>query len=266
MKRARIIVLGIAFVAAGSAAMLARGVLNKPPTVQKAAVTMDVVDVLVAGDRINLGDPVKSASMRWQPWPRKAVAPSFILRTSNPKAINDYGGAIARAPFTKGEPINEHKLIKTDQGGVLSAILPRGMRAISVRISPETGAGGFILPNDYVDVILTRRDRNSGGGEEHYSQTLLRNVRILAIDQTIQEKDGEKVVVGKTATVELKPRQAEILALAQAMGDISLTLRSLADVNPSRNGAPEADDDFGSERGSISILKYGFPSKVLGVN
>ena len=265
MKRARIIVLGIAFVAAGSAAMLARGVLNKPPSVQKAAVTMDVVDVLVAGDRINLGDPVKSASLSWQSWPSEAVAPSFILRTRNPKAIDDYVGAIARAPFTKGEPINEHKLIKTEQGGVLSAILPRGMRAISVRISPETGAGGFILPNDYVDVILTRRNRG-GGGEDHFSQTLLRNVRILAIDQTIQEKDGEKVVVGKTATMELKPRQAEILALAQAIGEISLTLRSLADVNPSRNGAPEADDDFGSERGSVLILKYGFPSKVLGVN
>ena len=185
MKRARIIVLGIAFVAAGGAAMLARGVLNKPQSVEKVAVAIDVVDVLVADDRINLGDPVKSESLRWQQWPRKAVAQSFVLRTNNPKAINEYSGSIARAPFTKGEPINEHKLIKTDQGGVLAAILPRGMRAISVRISPETGAGGFILPNDYVDVILTRRGRNATGDEEHYSQTLLRNVRILAIDQTI---------------------------------------------------------------------------------
>ena len=114
----------------------------------------------------------------------------------------------------------------------MAAILPAGMRAISTEISPETGAGGFILPNDHVDVILSRRDKEAekaAGVEVHTSETILTNVRVLAIDQTVEEKNGQRVVVGKTATLELTPQQAETLARAQQMGTLSLALRSLAD-------------------------------------
>jgi pilus assembly protein CpaB len=115
----------------------------------------------------------------------------------------------------------------------MAAILPTGMRAVSTDISPETGAGGFILPNDHVDVILTRRDKDAeaanGGTEVHTSETILSNVRVLAIDQTVEEKNGQRVVVGKTATLELSPRQSEHLALAHQLGTMSLALRSLVD-------------------------------------
>ena len=107
------------------------------------------------------------------------------------------------------------------------------MRAVSTFISAETGAGGFILPNDHVDVILTRRDKDAelanGGGEVNVSETILTNVRVLAIDQTVEEKNGQRVVVGKTATLELAPRMSERLALGHQMGTLSLALRSLVD-------------------------------------
>ena len=115
----------------------------------------------------------------------------------------------------------------------MAAILPTGMRAVSTDISPETGAGGFILPNDHADVILTRRDKDAemanGGNEVHTSETILSNVRVLAIDQTVEEKNGQRVVVGKTATLELSPRMSERLALAHQLGTMSLALRGLVD-------------------------------------
>src|SRR5215831_250467 len=125
----------------------------------------------------------------------------------------------------------------------MAAILPSGMRAISVEVSPETGAGGFILPNDHVDVILSRRDRaaerSNGGIEVHTSEIILANVRVLAIDQTVEEKSGQRVVIGKTATLELTPHQSEMLARAKLMGVLTLSLRSIVDFDG-------ASDDDGS--------------------
>ncbi len=143
-------------------------------------------------------------------------------RSDRPNAIENLSGSIARAPFVTGEPIREAKLVNAKGSGFMAAILPSGMRAISTQISPETGAGGFILPNDHVDVILTRRDRDAekDGGRRHPQQRnhSLTNVRVLAIDQNVQEKDGQKVVVGKTATLELTPgadRNAGAIATAR---------------------------------------------------
>ena len=146
--------------------------------------------------------------MQWQEWPASAATGNFIRKTDRPNAIETLSGSIARAPFVDGEPIREAKLVNAKGSGFMAAILPTGMRAISTQISPETGAGGFILPNDHVDVILTRRDRDAekaAGGDTHSSETILTNVRVLAIDQNVEEKDGQKVVVGKTATLELTP-------------------------------------------------------------
>src|SRR6185436_7641769 len=146
-------------------------------------------------------------------------------------AIEDFIGAITRAPFTAGEPIREAKMIKANgAAGFMAAILPSGMRAVSTEISPETGAGGFILPNDRVDVILSRRANDRAGNASPTSETILTNVRVLAIDQTVEEKNGQRVVVGKTATLEMSPRQAETLAQSRQLGSLSLALRSLLDA------------------------------------
>ena len=152
----------------------------------------------------------------------------------------------AHTPVAAGEPIRDSKVVMAKGGGFMAAILPRGMRAISLDVSPDTGAGGFILPNDHVDVVLTRRDKAAekiSGIEKYISETILRNVRVLAVDQTVEEKDGQKVVIGKTATIELDPHQAETLALSHQLGTISLTLRSLLDSqSPTPEGGEGQDD------------------------
>ena len=182
--------------------------------------------------------------MQWQAWPASAAGGNFIRKTDRPDAIENRFPARSRARLSStGEPIREAKLVNAKGSGFMAAILPSGMRAVSTQISPETGAGGFILPNDHVDVILTRRDREAEkatGAEVHVSETILNNIRVLAIDQTVEEKNGQKVVVGKTATLELTPRQAETLALAQQLGTLSLALRSITDAECNKHRS--ADD------------------------
>ena len=266
MNRSRLIVLAIAFAAAGGAAFIAKNMTGTPEVRTVEVNRAETVDVLVASKHIRLGDSIQSGDLKWQSWPKQAAVSGYITRSSNPKAESNYSGAIARAPFLEGEPIKEQKLIKASEGGVMAAILPSGMRAISTPIREETAAGGFILPNDRVDVLVTRRMRQ-GNREEHVSETVLRNVLVLAIGQNIEIKDGKKVANGKTATLELSPAQTETLALAQSMGDISLALRSLTDAAPGgRSGPQSGEHRLGRDRGSIKILKYGVQTRAFGVN
>lgn len=267
MNRARLIVLAIAFAAAGGAAFIAKKMTGSPEIRTVEVNTAETVEVLVANKHIRLGDSVQSGDLKWQSWPKQAAVSGYVTRASSPKAISNYSGSIARAPFLEGEPIKEQKLIKASEGGVMAAILPSGMRAISTPIREETAAGGFILPNDRVDVLVTRRLRQ-GQREEHISETALRNVLVLAIGQNIEMKDGKKVANGKTATLELSPNQAETLALAQSMGEISLSLRSLTDAAPGgRSGPQSGDHRLKGDRGSsIKILKYGVQTRAFGVN
>jgi pilus assembly protein CpaB len=256
-------VLAIAFTAAVGAAWVAKRIVSGPIQVETVEKTVGATDVLVAATDINLGDSVRADDLKWQQWPVEGVTPGLITRNAQPDAPTSLSGAVARAPFIAGEPIKEQKLIKISEGGVMAAILPSGMRAISTPIREETAAGGFILPNDRVDVILSHKVR-VGSKEEPASEAVLRNVRVLAIGQEIENKDGEKVATGKTATLELTPGQTEVLALAQSMGEISLALRSLADAAP---GQSEATAKIGDTYGnSVKFLKYGVPSRAFGVN
>jgi pilus assembly protein CpaB len=259
MKPARIIVLLIALAAGGIAALLA-GRSDPPPQqlAQAPVAAMETVDVLIAGADIGLGQTLSVAELRWQTWPAASASANFIKRSDRPDAINQLSGWIARSPFMAGEPIRETRLIKANGSGYMAAVLPSGMRAVSTDVTPETGAAGFILPNDRVDVILSRRDREAekaNGVESHVSETILSNVRVLAIDQTVEEKAGQRVVVGKTATLELTQRQAETLVLSRTMGQLSLALRSLVDA--SGNNTAEPQDDRNARRTGISIVRYG---------
>jgi pilus assembly protein CpaB len=255
MKPARIIVLVIAVVAGGFAALLAgrSGNAPAPPPPQK----VDTVDILVAKGDIAMGRVVSAQEMQWQSWPTAAASQHFIRRSAKPNAVEQLSGSIARAAFVTGEPIREAKLIKGGSG-FMAAILPAGLRAVSTEISAETGAGGFILPNDRVDVLLTRRDREAerrSGVDTHVTETILANMRVLAIDQMIQEKDGQRVVVGKTATLEVTPRQAETLALSRQLGTLSLALRSLADAD--KTEAADPDGSRRRRRGELDVVRFG---------
>jgi pilus assembly protein CpaB len=221
---------------------------------------LQTVDVLVAKSDIGLGHTVTPEDMQWQTWPAATASNTFIRRSERPDATTQIAGSIARSPFIAGEPIREPKLVKGNGSGFMAAILPAGMRAISTEISPETGAGGFILPNDRVDVILSRREKNAArpsAPDIVVSEVILPNVRVLAIDQAPKEKDGQNTVVGKTVTLELRPEQAETLARSRQVGTLSLALRSIGDINMVEN---RTDDQVPTRGESVSVVRYGIPS------
>jgi pilus assembly protein CpaB len=261
MNRARIVVLTIAVGAGGVAAYLASGSDDKPQTAAPQA-QLQTVDVLIAKADIGLGQTVTPEDMIWQSWPAASTSNTFIRRNERPDATTQIAGSIARAPFIAGEPIREPKLVKGNGSGFMAAILPAGMRAISTEISPETGAGGFILPNDRVDVILSKREKNAalpGSPEIVNSEIILSNIRVLAIDQAPKEKDGQNVVVGKTVTLELKPEQAETLARARQSGTLQLALRSIADIHM----VEDTTEDQSRKRGdTINVVRYGVSSST----
>ena len=260
MNTARILVLAIAGCAGLAALYLASGSDNKPAPAPAVA-QLPTVDILVARSDIGLGQTVKPDDLQWQTWPAATASSSFMRKDANADAIKDITGSIARAPFIQGEPIREQKLVKADGSGFMAAILPTGMRAVSTEISPETGAGGFILPNDRVDVLLSKRDKNPdrSGADIVNSEVILTNVRVLAIDQAPKEKDGTNTLVGKTVTLELKTEQTETLARARQSGTLSLALRSIADLNQ----VDVKGDDNRTKRGeTVNVIRYGVASQT----
>ena len=269
MKRAQLIGITIAGGAGLAAFLLMRSITGGPSESTQVAVPVNATEVLVAAKDLSLGDITKQSDFRWQTWPANSLTPTFITKEEGNAGMSSVSGAVVRSAISLGEPINRQKLVKAGDGGVLAAILPSGMRAISTRIKEETSAGRLILPNDHVDVILTRRLHGSSGGQEQFvSDTLFHNIRVLAMGQQIETKEnGKKAAEGSanTATLELTPRQAEILAQANSMGEISLSLRSIADGSPK---TPTADSDpFNTEQSSaVRVLKYGVPTRVYGVN
>jgi pilus assembly protein CpaB len=251
MNTARIVVLTIALGAGGIAAYLASG--SRETAAPAPVAQLPTVEVLVAKSEIGLGQSVKPDDLQWQTWPT-ATSGNFISKASKADAIKEITGSIARSPFIAGEPIREQKLVRADGSGFMAAILPAGFRAISTEISPETGAGGFILPNDRVDVILSKRERNpdTKGPDLTTSEIILTNVRVLAIDQAPKEKEGTSSMVGKTATLELKPEQAETLARARQSGTLTLALRSIVDVT-----AVEKAEEQVSKNDGLNVIRYG---------
>ena len=233
----RVVLLLIALAAGGGAAWMALAMRGDAiaTTIVAPARQAPTQDVLVASADLEPGHPLTKEDMRWQSWPESALNPAYIGRSARPDALETLAGSKARYRIISGEPIRDENLVPLN-AGFLSAILPSGKRAVAVRISAENTAGGFILPHDRVDVLHTVAHQAEGEGQkESVSRTILRNVTVLAIDQSVDEKkpdekDKEKmVVVGKTATLELDPQQAENLAAAEATGMLSLALRSAAD-------------------------------------
>lgn len=256
MKAARLVVLGIALVAGAGAAMLAGGSSEDAPA-PVAQAPLRTVDVLVAANDIAMGSVARAEDLRWQAWPEDAANPAYLQKGAAPNAIQDTTGSIVRTPFVAGEPIRPDKLIKGNGSGYMAAILPAGMRAISIEISAETGAGGFILPNDRVDVILTRKMSGASGKDESYSETIAQNIRVLAIDQMVEDQNGQKVVVGKTATLELSPVQSEQMALSRQQGALSLALRALVDSGAT---ADVSADPAAKRSSGVTIVRFGVAS------
>jgi pilus assembly protein CpaB len=261
MNIARVVVLIIALSAGGIAAYLARGTEEKPPQAPEPVAQLPTVEVLVAKSDLGLGQIVKPDDLQWQAWPA-STGNNLIVRAGRAEAIAQIAGSIARAPIFAGEPIREQKLVKANGSGFMAAILTTGMRAISTEISPETGAGGFILPNDRVDVILSRRVNNPerSGGDTVQTDVILSNVRVLAIDQAPKEKEGANTLIGRTATLELKPDQAETLVRARQSGTLALALRSITDGNAAADASPE--EQVKKQGKSVNVVRYGVANQT----
>ncbi|WP_439372373.1 Flp pilus assembly protein CpaB [Bradyrhizobium sp. PMVTL-01] len=266
MNTARIVVLVIALGAGGVAAYLASGYQNAPAPVAPVAEKLPTVEVLIAKNDIQLGQAVKPDDLQWQTWPAATASSAFIRRDARPDAQMQIAGAIARVPLMQGEPIREQKLVRAEGSGFMAAILPSGMRAVSTEISAETAAGGFILPNDRVDVVLTRRLKNpdpsgaSAGNDLIVSEVILSNIRVLAIDQAPKEKDGQTAVIGKTVTLELKPDQVATLSAARQGGTLQLALRSIVDVNATEL---TVEDQAAKRSGGVNVIRYGVQVRQL---
>ncbi len=256
MDRRRLIVIGIAGIAAIAAIFLMRAVLGggTPKVSAAPAPQVETVKVLVAASVLTPGTKITADKVRWQEWPRTSLDASFLTEATVPDIAAYSEKSVVRAPLVAGEPLTATKVVQSDTASFMSAILTPGMRAVSVGISAETGAGGFILPNDRVDVIKT--DIVSESPRRYRASTILENVRVLSIDQTSKQENAQTTyVVGKIATLELSLDQAQLIARASAGGSLSLTLRPLAVQDPHT-----ADLKTQTGGGDISIIRYGVVS------
>ena len=267
--------------------------------------TRPMAKVLVAARDLQPGQRLADADLTWKDWPVDEVNPLFItdgtvpiaqveatkeegddakaaddkdnavtratraateLATGGAKA--DYFGSVVREPILAGEPIVARKIVRAGDSGYMAAYLEPGMRAMSISVSVETSAGGFILPGDRVDVLLTRETNlgnvgaDEGSRAKFTSSTVMQNVKVLAIDQSTRAGDDAQAVVGATATLELRPRDAELLALARSEGDLSLVLRSYADTNGPSGGVMQSASGT-AQASAVRIYRGGNPETVV---
>lgn len=266
MRPARIILLVVALVAGGLAAWLATRGGSPEPTPQVVEVVQSPgTQVLTAKEAIGVAERLTADNVEWIDWPENAVRPDYVTIDAMPDAPTDLAGAVARFEFFPGEPIREIKLVRADQG-YLSAVLEKGKRGVSIPVADVSASGGFIVPNDRVDIILTQ---DAPGGQ--ISRTLLSNVKVLALGSRLGEVGGtggpadpenpraEQFGGGTIATLELAPSEAETLINATSLGGLSLVLRSVADFNDT-NEVVQASNQ------SIRVIRFGNESAVMTGN
>ena len=269
MKPARVVIMAVAVLAAGLAGYLAMNLTSPTVQVNEISATpiiekMPTIDVLVATASLPVGARLNEETLQWKGWPEDGLVEGLVRRDARPEAIVELTGAVVRLPIFAGEPLRPEKIVDSSSR-IMSSLLPAGKRAVATEISVATSAGGFILPNDRVDVIMVRR---KSGEEGFLTEVVLSNIRILAIDQRIEEDaEGNRTAVGTTATLELTPDQTKIITVAQQMADrLTLALRSVADVQePEGDGAKYL---LSGEDGStaIQLIRSGTITKVGATN
>ena len=191
--------------------------------------------VLVARKQLPVGTIIDATMIGFEPWPKESVQPTFYVHGAVDSDPSKLLGTVVRYPITAGQPVTRGSFVGPKDRGFLAAALGAGMRAITVPVDDRTGGvGGFVFPGDRVDLVLTQEIEGGGDGEPlRASETIVRNVRVLATDQRVdgKDKDGNTVVLkAQTVTLEVTPRIAEKVAVAQSLGTLSLSLRSLADT------------------------------------
>jgi pilus assembly protein CpaB len=247
MNSKRIVFLLLAVIVAGATAFLARAWLQAERAAiaaqmggaRPAAQAKPAVQVLVARNGVRAGQLIKPEDLRWQAWPQGTLPPTYILEGK--RQISDFIGAVARTPLSVGQPIVETDIVMPGSRGFLAAVLKPGLRAVSVPVTATTAVSGFIYAGDRVDVLLTHT-LNGPNGQHSATETILRNARVIAMDQKVDFAPGDKPDVAKTATLELTAKQTEIVTLTVKMGDLSLALRSIQDMDEDEREAGNSED------------------------
>jgi pilus assembly protein CpaB len=198
----------------------------------------------VANRQIGIGQRISAAALSWQEWPAEGLPAEYVTAKAAPEAMNDLAGSIARSEFLPGDPIRKEKLVQ-DSDSFLPTLLEGGLRGVSVPITAETASGGFVSPNDHVDVVLTRPASSGENQGARLSETILRNVRVLAIDTRLGDTSGSgelqsDAFTGRAiATLALDPTEAEVITAASEIGKLSLLLRSASDATPAASHAEQ---------------------------
>jgi pilus assembly protein CpaB len=287
MGGVRIIVLAVAAVFAIGLALIVHGLAGHKAAPVTAAPTQPMSQVLVARRDLPTGTALAQGDLGWQPWPVASLNPAFITDGHAPMAppataataaettaghavaamvggpMEARYGAIVREPILANEPVTDAKLVRGGEGGFMAVVLRPGMRAVAVPITASTAAGGFILPGDRVDVIQSHLETGTspGGGGHNgaVAQVLLRNLRVLAIDQGSKAQKNVQSMLGATATLEVAAADAQIIARAKSQGEIVLALRAYSDA-----GGPAGRADSGSDDGGlVHIYRNGQSSDVM---
>ena len=286
MNAVRIIILAVAAVAAIAVAIVVRSMATRghaPQPVAAAPVQRPMTRVLTAKVDLPVGTRLSVENMAWQNWPAEALNPLFITDGAAPVAAVTTGtagavhqahqaasdaltgntammsidGSIVRTALVRGEPIMASKIVRGGQGGFMSVVLGPGMRAMSVPVNVEGSAGGFVLPGDRVDVLTGRASRDSEQG--FTAEVVMRNVRVLAVDQTTQSAAGARAIVGAVVTLEIPAGDMEVMARAKAQGNVMLALRSYADLGGPTGRAGPALSNTGN---NVRVFRAGQSSQV----
>jgi len=278
MSPMRLIILVGAAAAAIAAAFLVRG-LAQPRTVTQTVTEQQTLlqtkevsetQVLVAKHDLVVGELLSPDDFQWAPWPENNVVTGYQTEADNPDAISELSGSVVRIAIYGEEPILPQKLVMKGETGFMAALLAPGMRAISVEISTESASGGFILPDDRVDVILTYQAQVAMAEaviDLPVTETILKNARVLAFDQVFAQGDSESASqIGNTATLEVLPEEAELIAHAQRLGTISLSLRPWSDARDtgSRGARTDLLQGGNSPGNGITIYRNGQASAGIG--
>jgi pilus assembly protein CpaB len=300
MSPVRIAVIVVAALIGSVGLALFARTLASPPSRRIEAAAPRVIEapmtrVLVAAHDLEPGDRLTAGDFTWQAWPQSGLNPLFttdgaaaaptgapmtekIATVATIKArdtlsggvegaASNFVGAIVREPMLKGEPLIQAKVVRGADAGVLAVSLDPGMRAMAVPLSAESAAGGFILPGDHVDVVQSRKVEGPGGSQKYASGAVLRNVKVLAVDQLTKggEKNPAPTHIGATATLEVTPEQAELLALSKSQGELTLILRSYADTSgpSSAGGGPRLSQTATVAPTVVKVFRNGAPSDVM---
>jgi pilus assembly protein CpaB len=250
MRARTLILFVVALTLAGGTAMLVRSYLaQKNGEVEAQALARPAPQqnhVLVAKGAITRGQILKPQDLSWQVWPEGGIDKNYILNGTT-RTPESFAGWVARDPFAAGEPISDAKIVSPGSRGFLAAVLRPGMRAISVPVTATSGISGFVFPGDQVDMLITHRLTGHGETQHEAAETVLQDVRVIGIDQKLDSKTGE-ALVAHTATLEVTPKQSEMIAVAAEIGKLSLSLRSLAanqnEKSPTDSATGDAQTTF----------------------